>query len=234
MLRQFSEQHSLAGSRSSPDYSGRFSISSFILRSPYFGWFPWDKVKGGWRLRVADFRMFERRAAAWLSVRQDDFDLVQACKLPLFIAEAKNRGVRLPMVIRLTAPNYYDPDGGIGMADAVIASGMTVEQLRATNSFECTDIPNAVDTDRFTPGLSDFRARAGIADNEVVFLYVTGFRISKITGCCSRRLFPFYTPADRHDRLRIGAKVDRQRRRAGGAGGRSRCPSPSHAGLVGK
>ena len=167
-----------------------FPVSSFTLRSPYFGWFPWDKVKGGWRLRVADFRMFERRAAVWLSSRQDDFDLVQVCELPSFVAGIKNRGVRLPMVIRLTAPNYYDPDGGIGMADAVIASGMTVERLRATHSFECTDIPNAVDTDRFSPGSSDFRARTGIAADEVVFLYVARFQDFKNHGLLLKAFVP--------------------------------------------
>ena len=33
-------------------FSGfRSPVSSFHVRSPYFGWFPWDKVRGGWRLR---------------------------------------------------------------------------------------------------------------------------------------------------------------------------------------
>ena len=39
------------------------------IRTPYTGWFPWDRVRGGWRLRMADFRWFERRAAAWAARR---------------------------------------------------------------------------------------------------------------------------------------------------------------------
>ena len=177
---------------------------NFTLRSPYFGWFPWDRVKGGWRLRVADFRMFERRAAVWLSTRQNNYDLVQVCELPSFVAGAKKKGVRLPMVIRLTAPNYYDPDHGIEKADAVIASGMTVEQLRSAESFECTDIPNAVDTDQFCPGVSDFRAKAGIDADEVVFLYVARFQDFKNHGLLLKAFTSFLSAQPRARLILVG------------------------------
>ena len=106
-----------------PFSSFKFQVSSFHLRSPCFNWFPWDKVKGGWRLRVADFRMFESRATSWVRRREQDFDVIQVCELPFFVARAKRQGVRVPIAMRLTAPNFYDPLGGMALADAVIASG---------------------------------------------------------------------------------------------------------------
>lgn len=151
-------------------------ISSFHLRSPYFGWFPWDKVKGGWRLRVADFRMFERRAASWVKKHEKDYDVIQACELPFFVAGAKRRGVRVPIVMRLTAPNFYDPLGGLALADAVIASGETVRRVREGPRPDCHDIPNAVDTEQFKPQVSTFRRDHGIGGNEFVVLYVARFQ----------------------------------------------------------
>ena len=38
---------------------------NFTIRTPYFGWFPWDSVKGGWRLRLFDFWCFETAAVRW-------------------------------------------------------------------------------------------------------------------------------------------------------------------------
>ena len=110
--------------------------------------------------------------------------------------------------MRLTAPNYYDPRGGVRQADALIASGTTIEKLRAQNpghtevappeadsnrstgSLEgrppcrpslppLVDIPNAVDADRFRPQRSDFRARNGIGRDEFVALYVARFQAFK-------------------------------------------------------
>ena len=45
---------------------------SFTIRTPYTGWFRWDKTRGGWRVRMADFTIFEKRAAAWADRRQDN------------------------------------------------------------------------------------------------------------------------------------------------------------------
>jgi hypothetical protein len=49
------------------------------IRTPFFGWFPWDKVRGGWRLRLADFKCFEYLAAKWVLKHESLFDLVQVC-----------------------------------------------------------------------------------------------------------------------------------------------------------
>jgi len=151
-------------------------VSSFTLRSPYFGWFPWDKVKGGWRLRLADFWMFERRAAAWLAKHERDYDVIQVCELPYLVARAKGQGMRVPIVMRLTAPNFYDRWGGLQAADAVVASGETVNQVRETLRPDCHDIPNSVDTDMFRPQESDFRNAHAIPASAFLILYVARFQ----------------------------------------------------------
>ena len=162
-----------------PFSSFKFQVSSFHLRSPCFNWFPWDKVKGGWRLRVADFRMFESRATSWVRRREQDFDVIQVCELPFFVARAKRQGVRVPIAMRLTAPNFYDPLGGMALADAVIASGETVQQVRAGSRTDCHDIPNAVDTELFKPHESSFRRSHTIPADAFVIVYVARFQDCK-------------------------------------------------------
>lgn len=150
-----------------------------LLRSPYFGWFPWDKVKGGWRLRVADFTLFEKRAASWILRHCDAFDIVQLCELPNVVVFCKSQKAsgRLPrFVVRLTAPNYHDPRGGIPLADGLIASGTSVAKLHAKGEARVVNVPNAVDTERFRPHPSDFRRARGIPDDAVVLLYVARFQ----------------------------------------------------------
>ena len=152
---------------------------SFTLRTPWTGWFPWDVVRGGWRLRRADFRWFERAAVRWAAARHDRFDLVQVCELPGFVAAWKARGESVPVIMRLTAPNFDDPDGGLEQADGVIASGMTVEAVHAGRRPDCVDIPNAVDTARFAPASSSFRRDRGIDKDALVILYVARFQAFK-------------------------------------------------------
>ncbi len=156
--------------------SFRSQVSSFTVRTPYFGWFPWDRVKGGWRLRVADFIWFEKAAARWILRRAGEFDVIQCCELPTLTAILKDQGCRVPVVIRVTAPNVHDPRGGLARADAVIASGTSVERLRASVRPDCADIPNAVDTSMFRPHDSDFRSRHAIAPDELLLLYVARFQ----------------------------------------------------------
>lgn len=155
------------------------SLRSVLLHSPYFGWFPWDKVKGGWRLRVADFTMFETRAAGWIMRHRDQFDIVQLCELPnvVVFCKARKPADKLPrFVVRLTAPNYHDPRGGIARADGLIASGTSVAKLRAKGETRVVDVPNAVDTDRFRPHSSNFRRAHGLPDDALVLLYVARFQ----------------------------------------------------------
>jgi len=83
-----------------------------------------------------------------------------------------------PVVMRLTAPNYYDPRGGVRQADALIASGTSIQKLRELG-LEVADIPNAVDADRFRPQPSDFRETHGIGRDEFVALYVARFQAFK-------------------------------------------------------
>lgn len=152
---------------------------SHTVRSPYFGWFPWDKVKGGWRLRTTDFNLFQSAAVKWASARTGQFDVIQVCELPEFVHEWKAAGQKTPVVIRLTAPNFYDPKGGVPRADAVIASGTSLEQLHKRGFSSVVDIPNCVDTDLFHPHATDFRQRHGIAPDEFVVVYVARFQAFK-------------------------------------------------------
>jgi len=82
-------------------------------------------------------------------------------------------------VMRLTAPNYYDPRGGVKQADALIASGTSIQKLRERGHAAVVDIPNAVDAELFRPQPSDFRAKHGIARDEFVVLYVARFQAFK-------------------------------------------------------
>ncbi len=145
------------------------------IRTPYTGWLPWDRVRGGWRLRAWDFITFQNRAAKWAAARESDYDIIQVCELPHFVDRWKRLGCRAPVVMRLTAPNYYDPVKGIERADAVIASGTTIAHMRAGPRPDVYDIPNCVDTDHFKPGSAGPRKMLGIPESAFVLIYVARF-----------------------------------------------------------
>ena len=149
------------------------------LHTPWLRRFPWDKIKGGWRVRQLEFECFEWRAARWVAKHAHEFDVVQACELPNFVHWLKMRGVRTPVVMRLTAPNYYDPRGGVKKADALIASGTSIERLKERGLAQVVDVPNAVDADLFRPQPSDFRKAHGIGAGDFVALYVARFQAFK-------------------------------------------------------
>ncbi len=153
--------------------------SAHVLHSPWLRRFPWDKVKGGWRIRQMEFEWFEWRAARWVAKHAGEFDVVQVCELPNLVHWLKKLGVKTPVVMRLTAPNYYDPRGGVTQADALIASGTSIERLKERGLAQVVDIPNAVDADRFRPQPSDFRKTHGIGADEFVALYVARFQAFK-------------------------------------------------------
>ncbi len=148
---------------------------AFTIRTPYTGWMRWERILGGWRIRQADFMWFEKKAAAWAADRSAEFDVVQVCELPFFVAEWKRRNTGIPVIMRMTSPIYYDPWGGIQKADAVIASGTTIQKIREKVRPDCVDIPNGVDTDLFRPHESPFRKQHGIDPDELVVLYVARF-----------------------------------------------------------
>ncbi|MCU0780403.1 MAG: glycosyltransferase family 4 protein [Akkermansiaceae bacterium] len=150
-----------------------------VLHTPWLRWFPWDKVKGGWRVRQLEFEWFEWRAARWVTRQAGEFDVIQVCELPNLVYWLKQRGVRTPVVMRLTAPNYYDPRGGVPMADALIASGTSIQKLRERGHADVTDIPNAVDPGLFRPQASGFRRQQGIPADDFVALYVARFQAFK-------------------------------------------------------
>lgn len=150
-----------------------------VLHTPWLRRFPWDKVKGGWRIRQLEFEWFEWRAARWVAQHAAEFDVVQICELPNLVYWLKKRGVRTPVVMRLTAPNYYDPRGGVPLADGLIASGTSIAKLRERGHAAVVDIPNAVDANLFCPQTSDFRKNNGIGMDEFVALYVARFQAFK-------------------------------------------------------
>jgi glycosyltransferase involved in cell wall biosynthesis len=158
-------------------------LPAVYLRSPYLPWFPWDKVKGGWRVRVWEFQQFERKAAAWIEDHADAYDIIQICELPHLVIRLKSSRARRPgnVVMRLTAPNAYDPWGGIGAADALMASGTSIALIRESLRPDVHDIPNAVDTTRFAPAESDaertrIRNAHGIPAAAPLLLYVARFQ----------------------------------------------------------
>ncbi|MBN2559527.1 MAG: glycosyltransferase family 4 protein [Phycisphaerae bacterium] len=153
----------------------QFPISSFQIRTPYAGDLRWDKFPGGWRIRQADFALFEWRAFRWAFARKGDFDVVQVCELPRFVAWWRKVATNVPVVMRLTSSIYYDPVRGVEKADAVIASGATLREIRAGTRPDCIDIPNGVDTELFRPHPSSFRQSHGIPDDDLVLLYVARF-----------------------------------------------------------
>jgi glycosyltransferase involved in cell wall biosynthesis len=207
---------STASHRPLPIVHGPSSIAHRSIRSPYTGWFPWDKTPGGWRLRVADFKIFEYVAALWTWKHRGEFDVIQVCELPYFVSYIKrlerrsmNKGQwkigdrqtskgdnassdsagamdlpiddrpspivhcpsssaprPLPIVLRLTAPDFYDPVGGVSAADAAIASGDTMRKIRAGARPDCHDIPNGVDVDLFKPKTKDRLARRRPCEGE--------------------------------------------------------------------
>ena len=150
-----------------------------MLHTPWLRRFPWDNVNGGWRVRLLEFECFVWRAARGAARHRDEFDVVQVCELPNFVYWLKKRGVKTPVVMRLTAPNYYDPRGGMELADALIASGTSIERLKERGLEHVVDIPNAVDADLFRPQPSDFRKQRGIGADEFVALYVARFQAFK-------------------------------------------------------
>ena len=146
------------------------------LRSPYTGWFPWDRIPQGWRLRVWDFERFEAAATRWILAKQDQYDILQICEMPPLVNRLKRKQCRIPICMRITAPDYHDPRGGIKLADAVIGSGVSIRKIRDSDRPDIVDIPNGVDTRHFAPRESDFRKKRAIPKETFVILFVARFQ----------------------------------------------------------
>ena len=149
--------------------------NAHCLRCPWLRRFPWDKVKGGWRLRQAEFDFFQARAARWILRRAADFDIIQICELPELVLRLKQANFPRPLVVRLTAPNYYDPHNALPLADALIASGTSIAELRE-RGLAVHNIPNAVDISRFRPHPSSWREQNNVPDSAFVALYTARFQ----------------------------------------------------------
>ena len=158
---------------------------SITIKSPYTGWFPWDRVWQGWRLRVWDFRCFETKAARWVARHQHEYDVVQICEMPPLIDDLLRNNVKIPIVMRITAPDYHDPDLAIKRASAIIASGTSIKMLRKDLRPDAHDIPNGVDASHFRPKEPSsaeppgFRGKHGLAEDDFVVLFVARFQLVK-------------------------------------------------------
>lgn len=154
---------------------------SMTIRSPYTGWFPWDRIWQGWRLRVWDFRCFETRAARWVARHQNDYDIVQICEMPPLVDDLLRNRVKIPIVMRITAPDYHDPDLAVKRASAIIASGTSIKMLRQKLRPDAHDVPNGVDTQRFCPENdgSAIRREHGIPADAFVMTFVARFHLVK-------------------------------------------------------
>jgi len=146
-------------------------IHTVYIRSPYTRCIPEAFIPGRWRLRVLDCRIFEHLAAKWAYSHRTDFDIVQACEQVYFVEEWTHRQTGIPVVMRLTSPDYYDPVGAVQKAAAVIASGTTMGKMKAGERPDCVDIPNAVDPRYFYPRPSEFRRNHGIGSADPLFIY---------------------------------------------------------------
>ncbi len=161
-------------------------ISDHLIRTPYFGWIPWDKTPGAWRIRVADFNLFSRRAAHWAYRHRDQFDIIQVCELPFLVDRFKalesgegQAAKRIPISMRLTAPDFYDPHGALQRADLVIASGTTMQKMREGARPDCENVTNGVDVSLFRPHETDFRERHGWGSGDRVVTFVARFQTVK-------------------------------------------------------
>ncbi len=153
--------------------------SVHLIRSPYSGHLPWDRFRLGWRIRIADFRLFEMAAARWIHNRREQYDVIQICEMPPLITELARRKCPLPTVIRITAPDFHDAGKALGKATAVIASGTSLRFLRGGIRPDVHDIPNGVDLLRFRPQASDVRERLGIPSDAVLAVHVARFQAVK-------------------------------------------------------
>lgn len=161
-------------------HSGKQSvIRHYAVRSPWLGWVPWDSFRGGWRIRMFDFYCFEMLAARWAKHRDGAFDIIQLCELPTFVCVWKRWEMNTPVVMRLTAGNFFDPKDALTKADGIIASGMTIPQLHKGPRMDAVDIPNAVDSRLFRPQGSSFREKIGCAESDFLILYVARFQAFK-------------------------------------------------------
>ena len=108
------------------------------LRTPWLRRFPWDKVKGGWRVRQLEFEWFEWRAARWVARHATRYDIIQVCELPNFVYWLKKRGAPTPVVMRLTAPNRVNRPSFSRLVCALRIS--SVDRCRHVRRFDhCLD-----------------------------------------------------------------------------------------------
>lgn len=158
-------------------------IKDVQVRTPHLGWLRWDKIPGAWRLRVSEFKAFEKAAARWAFRHRDQFDVIQVCELPFFVDAykklEKSSKKKTPISMRLTAPDFYDPRRALQRADMAIASGTTMEMMRAGARPDCENVTNGVDVDLFHPHETDFRTRQGWSDDDFVIVFVARFQSVK-------------------------------------------------------
>ncbi|NCD35317.1 MAG: glycosyltransferase family 1 protein [Spartobacteria bacterium] len=147
-------------------------VQSHLLASPFLGWFPWDRVKGGWRIRSMEYRLFERKVVKWVMRHGHQYDVIQICELPYVVTELKRQGCKTPLVMRLTGPNYDDFGGAVRRADGIIASGTSIATVMKRERPDAVNVPNCVDSGRFKSQESDFRRIHRIGKDELVMLYV--------------------------------------------------------------
>lgn len=159
-----------------PFFAFNHPPGSVQVRSPYTAWLPWDKMRGGWRIRRFDFRCFEKRALDWVAKHQSEFDLIQICQLQHFAKDWHSRQIDLPLVMRLTGPHCGFEPGILTIPDALIASGTSVSFVRERERPDCENVPNSVDITHFQPQKSNFRQELGIPSDSPVLLYVARFQ----------------------------------------------------------
>jgi len=115
---------------------------SRMLRTPWLRWFPWDKVKGGWRIRQLEFEIFEWRAARWIA--QHAASVVSGSgQVPRF---GKIAGPDLSGVDVVLLDGHHAP---LARSAALAARGSVTEVQRGTGATK--GVPVVIDAGSHKP-----------------------------------------------------------------------------------
>ena len=141
-----------------------------VIRTPYTGDIPWDRITGGWRLRSWDLDRFQRQAVRWCLKNQNEFDLIQVCELPVFVNLWKSSGSQTPVVMRMPGPQDFVGvgEGAERNVDALIASGTSITYF-TERGVACQNVPNGGGVDSFSQGVGN-RDSLGLPEDGPVIL----------------------------------------------------------------
>jgi len=123
----------------------------------------------GYRLYNFDTSGFSEKAIRFLAKR-NDYEIVQSCGLSSIIKLKKIK--KVPVVISLPGPPPIRDKKLLQQADAVIANGGFVSEVRKNFRKDATCILPGVDPNLFKPVKNDIREKYLVRNNEKLLLFV--------------------------------------------------------------